>query len=69
MIAEGDYVAFYGTYSGTQKGPMGPFPASNKKASVDFSGIHRMENGKIAETWITWDNLSFLAQLGHFPPQ
>jgi hypothetical protein len=31
-------------------------------------GIHRLENGKIVETWVTWDNMAALAQLGHLPP-
>jgi predicted ester cyclase len=69
LVAEGDLVAFWATYYGTQTGVMGPFPASGKKANLDFSGIHRMENGKIAETWVTWDNIAILTQLGHFPPK
>jgi predicted ester cyclase len=24
-----------------------------------------VENGKIAEMWVTWDNMAILAQLGH----
>ena len=69
LVAEGELVAFYATYMGTQTGQMGPFPASNKTTSLDFAGVHRVENGKIAETWITWDNLTILSQLGHFPPR
>ena len=68
VVTEGDLVAFYCTYTGTQKGPMGPFPASNKRMTLEFAGIHRVENGKLAETWLTWDNMTALAQLGHFPP-
>ena len=30
MVAEGDRVAFWGTFSGTRKGPMGPFPATGR---------------------------------------
>ena len=67
LVAEGDLVAFWATYKGTQTGQMGPFPPSNKYAELDFAGIHRFANGKIAETWVTWDNLSILTQLGHFP--
>jgi hypothetical protein len=26
--------------------------------------IHRMQDGKIAETWEVWDTLSFLQQIG-----
>jgi predicted ester cyclase len=68
VVAEGNFVAFHGTYVGTQKGPMGPFPPSNKRMSVEIAGVQRFENGKVAEMWVTWDNLSALMQLGHFPP-
>lgn len=66
--AEGDLVAFYVTFSGTQKGPMGQFPATGKRMESKCAGFHRIENGKIAETWVTWDNLAGLTQLGLFPP-
>lgn len=68
LIAEGDHVAFWGTYSGTQTGQMGPFPPTGKRMTVDFAGYHVMRGGKIAETYITWDNLAGFAQLGLFPP-
>jgi len=68
IAAEGDLVAFYMTYSGTQEGPMGGFPATGKKMSLECAGFHRMVDGKIAETWVTWDNLAALTQLGLFPP-
>ena len=68
IAAEGDLVAFYMTYSGTHEGQMGPFPATGKKMSVECAGFHRLENGKIVETWVTWDNLAVLSQLGLFPP-
>lgn len=67
-VAEGDLVAFYATFTGTQKGQMGPFPPSNKKMTLEFAGIHRVADGKIVETWVIWDNLAALTQLGHFPP-
>ncbi|MGD2108044.1 MAG: ester cyclase [Phycisphaerae bacterium] len=67
MISEGDLLAFYCTYAGTQTGQMGPFPPSGRAINVDFSGVHRFENGKIAETWLTWDNFAGLVQLGHLP--
>lgn len=68
LVAEGNLVAFWATYSGTQTGQMGPFPPAGKTAELDFAGVHRIENGKIAETWVTWDNIAILTQLGHFPP-
>jgi steroid delta-isomerase-like uncharacterized protein len=69
MVAEGDYVAAYATFAGTQTGPMGPFPATGKTMESKTMAIFRLENGKIAELWIEWDNLAMLSQLGHFPPQ
>jgi predicted ester cyclase len=68
VVAEGDFIAFHGTYVATQKGPMGPFPPSNKEMSLEIVGFQRIENGKLAEMWVTWDNLAALTQLGYFPP-
>ena len=68
MVAEGDLVAIWLVMDATQEGPMGPFPASHKRMRLDCSGIMRFSNGKLAELWITWDNLAALTQLGHFPP-
>jgi len=68
MLAEDDKVAVLAIYSGTQTGEMGPFPPSGKPVEVPFLGILRIEDGKIAELWVEWDNLSALTQLGHFPP-
>ena len=68
IFSSGDMVALHATYSGTQTGQMGPFPPSGKQLELPFIGLLRVENGKIAEIWVEWDNLNALAQLGHFPP-
>jgi steroid delta-isomerase-like uncharacterized protein len=68
LIAERDLVGVWATYEGTQRGQMGPFPPSGRKARFDFGAVFRVENGKIAEWWVTWDNMAILAQLGHLPP-
>jgi len=68
LVAEGDRVAFWGTFTGTQEGPMGPFPATGRRLESEIGGMFRIETGKLAELWVTWDNLSGLAQLGLFPP-
>ena len=68
LVAEGDRVAIFATYEGTQKGQMGPFPPSGKRMSLEVSGVFRIEDGKIAEIWVTWDNMAALTQLGHLPP-
>ena len=67
QVAEGDFVAVWVTCEGTQKGPIGPFPASGRRMQLDFGAFLRVQNGKIAEMWVTWDNMALLAQLGHMP--
>jgi predicted ester cyclase len=68
IFGQGDFVAVRASYSGTQTGPMGPFPASGNKLRLFYMGIVRFEAGKIVEMWVEWDNLDALTQLGHFPP-
>lgn len=65
LLAEGDLVAVWATYEGTQMGQMGPFPPSGKKVQFDYGGILCVENGKFVEWWVTWDSMAVLAQLGH----
>jgi len=67
IIAEGDLVAWNITYGGTHLGEMNGIPPTGKKISLDCYGFHRIENGKIAETWVTWDNMAMMAQLGLLP--
>jgi len=68
LVAEDDRVAFWGAFSGTQTGPMGPFPPTGKRMESEIAGMFRIADGRIAELWVTWDNLAGLAQLGLFPP-
>ncbi|UCG51746.1 MAG: ester cyclase [Candidatus Latescibacterota bacterium] len=67
MIAQGDKVAYISTISGTHTGPMGDLPASGKSFTLVNIIIQRLENGKIVETWVSWDNVAFLSQLGFMP--
>jgi steroid delta-isomerase-like uncharacterized protein len=67
LVAEGDLVTVWATYEGTQKGTMGPFPPSGARAQFDFGAVFRITRGKIAEWWVTWDNMTVLRQLGHLP--
>jgi steroid delta-isomerase-like uncharacterized protein len=68
LIAEGDLVAAYATLTGTQTGPMGDFPITNKKVESKFLSIFRVQDDRLAELWVEWDNLAMLSQLGLFPP-
>lgn len=68
IFGDDSMVAVHATYSGTQTGPMGPFPASGKRVTLPFISLLKVEDGKIVEMWVEWDNLGALVQLGHIPP-
>lgn len=68
MIAEGDLVAYITTGTGTHEGPFGDVPATGRPVEITNFIVQRIENGKIAETWIGWDNLAFLSQIGLLSP-
>ncbi len=68
LVAEADKVAALATYTGTQTGPMGSFPATGKKYTMTFLSIFRIEGDRIAELWVEWDNMAILKQLGLLPP-
>jgi hypothetical protein len=36
-------------------------------ARFDFGGYLRVDNGKLAEIWLIWDNMTILGQLGFLP--
>ena len=68
IIADSNMVAYVTTTTGIQTGPIGDLPASGKEFMLKNIVIQRIENGKVAETWISWDNVAMLTQLGFFPP-
>ncbi len=64
LVAEGDTVWVYGTYSGTQKGDWLGIPATNKSYSITAVDIFRIEDGKLAEHWDVIDVYGLFKQLG-----
>jgi len=68
LVGEGDFVAWRSVGQGTQKGPFGPLPPTGRRMAIVIIGMHRFENGKVVETWTSWDNMTAARQLGLFPP-
>ena len=64
QIAEGDKVVTRFTISGCQQGEFAGIPPSGKFAKVTAIGIHRVVNGQIQESWLNWDALGLMRQLG-----
>lgn len=56
LIAEGDYLAFYSMWSGTSA-------QTGNWIELPIVGMVRFADGKIAEMWIEWDNLTWNTQM------
>jgi steroid delta-isomerase-like uncharacterized protein len=70
VVAEGDEVVTRVTIGGTHQGEVEEFgPPTGRRVEVQGITIHRIEGGKIAEEWNSYDNLSLLQQLGLAPAQ
>ena len=68
LVAEDDKVVVHSHCHGTQRGPLGSFPALGRTLSADFISIYRLADGRIVEAWVEWDCLNGLIQLGHMTP-
>ena len=68
MIAEGDRVVKVWTANCTSKGDFMGIPATGKPIVVKGIEVFRIVDGKIAENWVSMDNLGMLQQLGVIPP-
>ncbi len=68
MVAEGPYIACITRGTGTQRGAMSDVAATGRTIDIMNFVFHRIADGEIAETWIGWDNLAAMAQLGLLPP-
>jgi predicted ester cyclase len=71
LIAEDDLVVARTIFVGTLMGRLAfetlTLPPSDKPMRVAETVIFRIADGKIVESWATWDRLSLLQQLGMWP--
>lgn len=67
LVGEGDLVANRFVTTGTHTGPLMGIPPTGKEMVVRSLELHRVENGKVAESWICDDVPSILVQLGVLP--
>ena len=67
MWADKDMVIAHFTMTGTNSGPMGEMPATNKSVNVNGVDIVRFENGKAVEHWGYWEEMKMMQQLGLMP--
>ena len=67
LAAEKDIVVTRWRGRGTHKLELQGIPATGKKVDVAGIYIQRLVNNQIAETWVVWDTLGMLQQLGVVP--
>ena len=67
LIAEGDKVVVYMTWSGTQQGEWMGMPPSGKRMSIGVIDIFRVAGGKLVEHWGLTDSMAMMQQLGAMP--
>ena len=63
-MTDGDKVVIRNTFRGTHQGEFAGVPASGNKVAVGAFHVHRVECGKIAETWNAGDALGLFHQMG-----
>ena len=67
LLAEGDMVTKRWTYHATHTGDLSGLPPTGKRITMSGLELFRLEDGKIVECWVGYDNLSLMQQLGVIP--
>ncbi|WP_227355242.1 ester cyclase [Haladaptatus salinisoli] len=67
IVAEDDYVAFWGRVRGTQEGEFLGVPPTGNRIDIMGIGVVRLEDGKIAERWANFDVYGMMKQLDADP--
>jgi predicted ester cyclase len=67
QIAEGDKVVTRWSARGTNRGPLMGMPPGGRSIVITGISIERIAGGKMAETWVNFDGLGMLQQLGVVP--
>ncbi len=61
-----DRIVTHWTATGTNDGPLSEdMPATGKKVSFTGIGVAMIENGKITEEWVYYNQLAIYAQMGY----
>lgn len=64
LLGEGNLVAGHFAARGTHRGLYQGVPPTGRTWRAGCTAVFRIENGRIADAWVTWDQLSLLEQLG-----
>ena len=67
-FSDGDLVCIRWSSEGTNDGELMGMPATGKRVTSEGISIDRIQDGKIVESWVHWDNLGLAQQLGMMEP-
>jgi predicted ester cyclase len=67
-VAENDFVATRGTWTGRHEGDFMGISSTGKSVKVGYMDMWRMENGKCVENWVQMDIAGLMQQLGAMEP-
>jgi steroid delta-isomerase-like uncharacterized protein len=69
QLAEGDEVVTRWTGEGTHEGELMGIPPTGQRVTVTGIEFDRVSGGKMQETWVNYDALNMMQQLGVVPQQ
>lgn len=64
IIAEGETVTARWSCKGTHKGDLNGIAPTGKQFTISGISVARFTSGKISESWVNWDALGLMQQLG-----
>ena len=64
LVADGDRIARRFTLQGTHNGTFLGIAPSGRTVTIGGIAIHRFADGRLVETWLSYDCLSLIRQLG-----
>ncbi len=67
IITDGDKVAARWTSTGTHQGDLFGIPPTGNAVKITATVLYRTEDGRLAEGWISRDDLGLMRQLGVIP--
>jgi predicted ester cyclase len=68
MVAAGDMVATYKTFTGTHEGELMGIPPTGRRVTIRVMDFVRYRDGRLSEHWNIVDVAGLMAQLGGETP-
>jgi predicted ester cyclase len=65
-VGIGDYAILESVLRATNKGPLGPLPATKRPIAIHIADVFQIRDGKVARAWTFQNGLELQQQLGLF---